>query len=97
MYQAMRDIPYMEDSEDVMSILEDLKADETTSEWAQHKLTKWILSGLNVNHSLMERGVFLSAHRTTNPVESMHQRSYLDGTRQPLLQAIQRYCTLAIV
>jgi hypothetical protein len=63
----------------------------TISGWAKHRETPWVISGLNVNYTKIDKNIFLNQQRDTNVNESVHHKTNQVGIRQSLLAAVVTY------
>lgn len=87
----MRRLPELDSEEAISQWFDTLTNDPSTRAWAQHKKTRWILSGIVRERSRMDAKFWNMADKNSNLIESTHQKSYQSGQGCSLMIAIQKY------
>ncbi|KAM0793811.1 hypothetical protein BDR22DRAFT_827483, partial [Usnea florida] len=88
-YDLMRRIPNCSSKTELELILNQLLEDPITRAWAIHKSRAWIISGLHIDYSRMDREAFLSFVKDSNLGEVTHRKTNYGGIGQSFLGAIK--------
>jgi hypothetical protein len=86
----MRRLHELDTKEAVAQWFHTFLEDPVTRAWAQHKKVMWILSGIVRDQSRMDAKYWDMADKTSNIIESTHQKSYQSGQGCSLIVAIQK-------